>query len=81
MTEGAGNGPGLNGPGSQQAGDSASEGDTTGGIASPTGAGGASATGSQNAAPGLTFGTSVEKAPLIISGLTVMFTLFGAILL
>ncbi|KAF9882002.1 beta-glucanosyltransferase GDM1 [Colletotrichum karsti] len=81
MTDGAGDGPGLSGSGSQQAGDSASEGETTGGSASPTASGGASATGSQNAAPGLTFGGSVEKAPLIVSGLTVMFTLFGAVML
>ncbi|KAF6839576.1 beta-glucanosyltransferase GDM1 [Colletotrichum plurivorum] len=81
MKEGAGEGPGLNGDGSQWAGDSASDGETTGGTASPTATGGAAASGSQNAAAGLTFGGSVEKAPLIVSGLTVMFTLFGALLL
>ncbi|TDZ39902.1 1,3-beta-glucanosyltransferase gel1 [Colletotrichum sidae] len=82
MTDGAGDGPGLKGDGSQQAGDSASEGETTGGTASPTTSGSSSgATGSSNAAPGVTFGSSVERAPLIISGLTVMFTLFGAVLL
>nr|XP_036589464.1 1,3-beta-glucanosyltransferase gel1 [Colletotrichum truncatum]KAF6801469.1 1,3-beta-glucanosyltransferase gel1 [Colletotrichum truncatum] len=84
MTEGAGDGPGLKGPGSQNAGDSASDGETTGGTASPTASGaasGASATGSSNAAAGMTFSGPIEKAPLIISGLTVMFTLFGAVLL
>ncbi|KAI8272639.1 1,3-beta-glucanosyltransferase gel1 [Colletotrichum sp. SAR11_240] len=80
MTDGAGDGPGLTGDGSQQAGDSASDGETTGGTASPT-TSGAAATGSSNAAPGLTFGSHVEKAPLVISGLTIMFTLFGAMVL
>ncbi|WYZ41536.1 hypothetical protein EsH8_V_000431 [Colletotrichum jinshuiense] len=81
MTAGAGEGPGLDGPGSQTAGDSASDGETTGGTASPTVSGGASATGSSNAAAGLTFGGPVEKAPLVLSALTVMFTLFGAVML
>ncbi|OHE92959.1 glycolipid anchored surface protein [Colletotrichum orchidophilum] len=81
MTAGAGSGPGLDGPGSQTAGDSASSGDTTGGTASASASGHASATGSHNAAPGMTFGGPIEKAPLAIAGLAAMFTLFGAFLL
>ncbi|KAK6217406.1 glycolipid anchored surface protein [Colletotrichum tabaci] len=85
MTEGAGDGPGLNGDGSQTAGDSASEGETTGGTASPTassaGSSGSGASGSSNAAPGMTFGGPIEKAPLAIAGLATLFTMFGAFLL
>ncbi|GKT45132.1 1,3-beta-glucanosyltransferase gel1 [Colletotrichum spaethianum] len=81
MTAGAGDGPGLNGSGSQTAGDSASDGETTGGTASPTATGGSSASGSSNAAAGMTFGGPIEKAPLVVAGLTAMFTMFGAFLL
>ncbi|KAK1976286.1 glycolipid anchored surface protein [Colletotrichum cereale] len=80
MKEGAGAGPGLTGDGSQTAGDSASDSDTTGGVPSPTASGGKSS-GSSNAAPGMTFGGPLEKAPLAIAGLTAMFTVFGAFLL
>ncbi|KAK1593298.1 glycolipid anchored surface protein [Colletotrichum navitas] len=80
MTAGAGEGPGLKGDGSQTAGDSASDGDTTGGVPSPTSSGGKS-TGSSNAAAGMTFGGPIEKAPLAIAGLAAMFTMFGAFLL
>ncbi|EFQ29073.1 glycolipid anchored surface protein [Colletotrichum graminicola] len=80
MTEGAGEGPGLKGDGSQTAGDSASDGDTTGGVPSPTASGGSS-NGSPNAAAGMTFGGPIEKAPLAIAGLAAMFTMFGAFLL
>lgn len=81
MTAGAGTGPGLDGDGSQTAGDSASDGETTGGVASATASGGASATGSSNAAAGMTFGSPIEKAPLAVAGLAALFTMFGAFLL
>jgi len=74
MKSGAGSGPGLSGDGSQNAADSGtSTASVTGGQASPT------ASGKDNA--GITIRGSVDKAPIIVSGLALGFTLMGALLL
>ncbi|KAK5992374.1 1,3-beta-glucanosyltransferase gel1 [Cladobotryum mycophilum] len=76
LKSGAGSGPGLNGTGSQNAGDSGTAtASTTGGTASPTGKGGDK----DNA--GFSIQGSFEKSPLIITGFTIVFTLFGTLLL
>jgi len=78
MKDGAGAGPGfeLDGDGSQNAGDSGtSTAKVTGGQASPTGS-----KKDSDSAAGATFG-SLDKAPFIMAGLTLMFTLFGTLLL
>ncbi|KAG7109650.1 hypothetical protein HYQ44_011634 [Verticillium longisporum] len=87
MENGAGEGPGLRGPGSQNAPDS---GTSTGGIASgepsPTGSeaprrssdnGGSEDSNNDSAARGLV----IEKDILMVTGAVVAFTLFGAVLL
>lgn len=87
MQNGAGEGPGLRGPGSQNAPDS---GTSTGGIASgapsPTGSeaprrsndnGGSEDSNNDSAARGLV----IEKDILMVTGAVVAFTLFGAVLL
>ncbi|KHN96638.1 1,3-beta-glucanosyltransferase Gel1 [Metarhizium album ARSEF 1941] len=79
MKSGAGKGPGfeLDGDGSQNAGDSGtSTAGVTGGSPSPTGSG---AKESDNA--GISTVGPVEKAPFIMTGLVMFFTLFGALLL
>lgn len=76
MKAGAGKGPGLEGDGSQNAGDSGTAtASVTGGQASATGKGGDE----DNA--GVSTHGSFDKAPLIVSGLAVFFTLFGTLLL
>ncbi|KAG5985241.1 beta-glucanosyltransferase [Claviceps digitariae] len=78
MKDGAGAGPGfeLDGDGSQNAGDSGtSTANVTGGQPSPT-----SNKKDSDSAAGATYG-SLDKAPLIVSGLTLVFTLFGTLLL
>lgn len=81
MKKGAGAGPGLGGDGSQNAADSGtSTASVTGGTASPTGTSGASETESDSAAGSFSHGP-LDKAPFIVSGLTLMFTLFGTLLL
>ncbi|WQF85516.1 Putative glucanosyltransferase, glycoside hydrolase superfamily [Colletotrichum destructivum] len=82
MKNGAGDGPGLKGSGSQWAADSASDGETTIGTASPTASSSAiAASSSSNSAAAITFGGSVESAPLVISSLTVVLSLLGAVML
>jgi 1,3-beta-glucanosyltransferase GAS5 len=71
FANGAGKGPGLNGPGSQNAGG------TSTGDAAP---GSGSATGTPNAA-GLTRTGPVEKAPFVIAGMTIGFMLLGTLML
>jgi 1,3-beta-glucanosyltransferase GAS5 len=71
MDNGAGAGPGLVGDGSQNAvGSGLSPTNVTGGEASPR----------PNAA-GMTFGSPMETSPFIVSGLAILFTLFGAFFL
>ncbi|KAF5127546.1 1,3-beta-glucanosyltransferase gel1 [Metarhizium brunneum] len=79
MKDGAGKGPGfdLSGDGSQNAGDSGtSTASVTGGAASPTGSGA-----KESDSAGVTTFGPVEKAPFIITGMVVFFTLFGTLLL
>ncbi|QUC23230.1 uncharacterized protein UV8b_07471 [Ustilaginoidea virens] len=79
MKNGAGKGPGLDldGKGSQNAGDSGtSTASVTGGQASPTSSNGKK---TDNAGPA-TLGP-LDKAPLLVTGLTLIFTLFGTLLL
>lgn len=74
MKDGAGDGPGIDGDGSQQAGDSGmATASATGGKASPT-------SGSKdegNAAPM----NGPSGMPLLVTGVTVFFAMFGALLL
>ncbi|KND91612.1 1,3-beta-glucanosyltransferase gel1 [Tolypocladium ophioglossoides CBS 100239] len=79
MKSGAGGGPGLTGDGSQNAPDSGtSTASITGGQASPTGSGSGKG-GKDNA--GVSTHGPMDKAPFIVSGLALCFTLFGALLL
>lgn len=76
MKSGAGGGPGLGGDGSQNAGDSGtSTASVTGGQASPTG------TSDSKDNAGISTHGPMDKAPFIVSGLALGFTLFGALLL
>ena len=77
MKDGAGKGPGLGGDGSQNAGDSGtSTAGVTGGKPSPTASGSSD---KDNA--GTTVHGGIDKAPMIVSGLALGFTLLGALLL
>ncbi|KAG5951871.1 beta-glucanosyltransferase [Claviceps sorghi] len=79
MKDGAGPGPGfeLDGAGSQNAGDSGmSTASVTGGQPSPT----SKNKKDSDSAAVATFG-SLDKAPLVVTGLTLIFTLFGTLLL
>lgn len=83
MKQGAGGGPGLNGPGSQTAGDSGtSTASTTGGQVSPTGSsssdggdGNSNDEGAAMSVHGMTVG------PLLVTGLALSFGLVGTLLL
>ncbi|KFA64690.1 hypothetical protein S40285_07128 [Stachybotrys chlorohalonatus IBT 40285] len=76
MEDGAGEGPGLNGDGSQQAGDSGTAtASVSDGQPSPTGSGSG---GDDDDGEGA--GTSLQ-APLIVSGVVALFTLVGTLLL
>jgi hypothetical protein len=76
MDDGAGEGPGLNGDGSQQAGDSGTAtASVSNGQASPTGSGSGSSDNDDEGA------AASVKAPLIVSGVAVLFTLVGTLLL
>lgn len=84
MKDGAGEGPGLNGSGSQQAGDSGTAtASVSEGQASPTADsqqadnGSGSGDDEEDAAMSL----NVGFAPLLVTGATLFFTAFGAILL
>jgi hypothetical protein len=82
MSKGAGAGPGLKGDGSQQASDSG----TSTSNAEPGSAavsGGASASGTRNAGAraGGVNGSGFEKAPFIVSGVLLVLTLTGTLLL
>jgi hypothetical protein len=76
MTEGAGDGPGLNGPGSQNSGDGEHEtaGPAAGSPTSNPSASGSAGAGARPVAP-------VDTAILSITGLVAMFTLVGTLLL
>ncbi|KAK3325815.1 Glucanosyltransferase-domain-containing protein [Apodospora peruviana] len=75
MVDGAGIGPGLKGDGSQNVGSTSTE---SGSISSPTTM--TTPFNSKNAA-GMTTTGSVDKAPLIITGLVMVLTLTGTLLL
>ncbi|CAM1500773.1 Fc.00g099350.m01.CDS01 [Cosmosporella sp. VM-42] len=76
MKDGAGDGPGLDGDGSQNAGDSGTAtASVTGGEASPTGS---SSSDDDSAAP---MNAPSMVAPLLVSGVAAVFTLFGTLLL
>jgi hypothetical protein len=78
MKDGAGKGPGfdLDGDGSQNAGGSGtSTASVTGGAASPTGS-----SKNSDSAAAATLGP-IDKAPFLVTGMAVLFTLFGALLL
>jgi hypothetical protein len=75
MKDGAGDGPGLEGAGSQNAGDSGtSTAEVTSGEPSPTGTTDSSNDEDSAASP-------MGKAPLFVTGATLFFSLFGALLL
>ncbi|KAK4141297.1 glycoside hydrolase [Dichotomopilus funicola] len=81
MSDGAGKGPGLKGDGSQNAGEGTSTGDAQPGSGKVTNAPNSpQSSSSDNAAPGSNLGP-VDKAPFIISGLVVMLSLTGTLLL
>ena len=79
---GAGDGPGLNGDGSQDAGEDATP-TTTGGSGSASGSGtGASATSSEtDSAAGFSVSGPINKGPFVVTGLAFLFTLVGAVAL
>ncbi|KAM4057581.1 glucanosyltransferase domain-containing protein [Hirsutella rhossiliensis] len=80
MKNGAGGGPGLAGSGSQDASDSGTAtASVTGGKASPTGGGSGGKSDDDSAAMSVHAG--MDKAPVVVCGLTLFFTLFGAALL
>lgn len=76
FTEGAGKGPGLKGDGSQWAGDQASTSEGTTG----SGTSESSTSTSSNAAMRGTV-PAMDMAPLMLSGMVVLFTLAGAVAL
>ena len=76
MKDGPGDGPGLEGPGSQEAADSGtSTADVTSGQPSPTGTSDSSNEDDDSAA------SPMGKAPLIVTGATLAFSLVGTLLL
>jgi hypothetical protein len=77
MKSGAGTGPGLDGPGSQNAGGT-STGDAKPGSGSVTASPSPSST--KNAA-GKPNARSVDKEPFAVAGLVILLTLSGALLL
>jgi hypothetical protein len=79
MKDGAGEGPGLKGPGSQTAGDSGtSTEEVTGGEPSPTGESSeVNEDGDEDAAISL----SVGMLPMLVTGGTIFFAMFGGALL
>ncbi|KAL5091795.1 hypothetical protein Trisim1_002608 [Trichoderma cf. simile WF8] len=82
MKKGAGSGPGLGGDGSQNAADSGTAtASVTGGTASPTSTSGSASETESDSAAGSFSHTPLDKAPFIVSGLTLAFTLFGTLLL
>lgn len=74
LSSGAGTGPGLNGPGSQNSG----PGGSSGGGGSPTGGSSPTAS-SQNAAPA--YVGPVDKTPLAVTGLAILFFFLGGFML
>ncbi|KAH6634996.1 glycoside hydrolase family 72 protein [Chaetomium sp. MPI-SDFR-AT-0129] len=74
---GAGKGPGLNGPGSQWATDQASPSDSQGGSGSGTGTGSGTSESSSSAAMRGTV-PAFNIAPLAVSGVVLLFTMIGA---
>jgi hypothetical protein len=75
MSDGAGDGPGLKGDGSQNAAEGTSTGDAT------PGSGSVAATGTGSAGGGDKNAGSVDKAPFVVAGLVVVLTLTGTLLL
>ncbi|KIW62258.1 hypothetical protein PV04_10451 [Phialophora macrospora] len=81
MTEGAGTGPGLDGPGSQNAGGASTGTATQGsGQATQTGSSGSSSTASGNAAVSI-MAPEWSFAPMVCAAVVVMSTFLGAALL
>ncbi|KAK3499528.1 Glucanosyltransferase-domain-containing protein [Neurospora hispaniola] len=81
MKDGAGTGPGLNGEGSQQA-QGTSTGDAEPGSGSPTNTASPSSSSESQKKSGSTRGIgSVDKAPFVVTGLVMFFTLTGTLLL
>ncbi len=74
MKTGAGKGAGLTGLGSQNAGG------TSTGTATP-GSGSVAATSTKKSDAGISFHGPLDKAPFIVSGIALMFTCVGALLL
>ncbi|KAK1754821.1 Glucanosyltransferase-domain-containing protein [Echria macrotheca] len=72
MSKGAGAGPGLKGPGSQNAGG------TSTGDAAP---GSGSATGSPKKNVGVTMAQSIDRTPFVLTGMVMVLTLTGTLLL
>ena len=78
MKNGAGQGPGLDGSGSQQAGDSGTAtASVSGGTSSPT----SSSSSSGDESAGVPMHGSLSTGPVLVSGAVIVFTLLGACLL
>lgn len=77
MSDGAGTGPGLKGDGSQNAGDGTSTGDASPGSGTVT----ATPSSSHNAAGSGMNAGGVDKAAFVVTGLVVVLTLTGTLLL
>jgi hypothetical protein len=83
MKNGAGTGPGLDGPGSQDSGSDDVPDATPGSGAAtgtPTGTSSSTASASDNAA-GPSFNGPMDKAPFVVTGVAVLFSLVGTLLL
>jgi hypothetical protein len=83
MKNGAGTGPGLDGPGSQNSGSDDVPDATPGSGAAtgtPTGTSSSTASASDNAA-GPSFNGPMDKAPFVVTGIAVLFSLIGTLLL
>jgi hypothetical protein len=81
MTQGAGKGPGLKGSGSQQDSDSGTAtAMITGSAASPT-AGGSGGNSSDDNSAAMSIYGSGDKSAFVVTGVTIFFSLVGALLL
>jgi hypothetical protein len=82
MTAGAGKGPGLSGSGSQQDADSGTAtAFVSGSAASPTSGGSGSGGNSSDDNAGMSMYAAHDKSALLVTGVTIFFSLCGALLL
>ena len=78
MKDGAGQGPGLDGSGSQQAGDS---GTATASVSEGTSSPTSTSSSSSDESAGVSMHGSLSTGPVLVSGAVIIFTLLGACLL